>query len=412
MAIESTHPSAAAPAVTHDDVRAAAQRIAGRVERTPMHHSRPLSAATGADIWVKYENQHQTGAFKERGALNRLLQLTDQERKRGVIAASAGNHSQALAHHARTLGVPAVIVMPRGTPNVKVEQTRARGAEIVLEGDTFDDAFAHALKLREQRNLVFVHPFNDAGVIAGQGTVAIEMLADMPDLDVLIVPIGGGGLVAGMAIAAKAIKPSIRIIGVEAAMYPSFHARGRGEKVTTGGQTIAEGIAVKQIGELTYELAHALVDDIILIDEPTFESAIALYISAEKTVAEGAGAASLAAVLAAPDQFRGVKCGLVLSGGNIDTRLLASVLERSMVREGRIAMLRFVGDDRPGILSTVARIIGDAGGNILQVAHHRMKLDAPAKGVEFDIEIETRDSAHTAEVITALKAAGYDARRV
>jgi threonine dehydratase len=302
--------------------------------------------------------------------------------------------------------------MPRGTPNVKVEQTRARGAEIVLEGDTFDDAFAHALKLREERNLVFVHPFNDAGVIAGQGTVAIEMLADMPDLDVLIVPIGGGGLVAGMAIAAKAIKPGIRIIGVEAAMYPSFQARGRGEKVTTGGQTIAEGIAVKQIGELTYELAHTLIDDIILIDEPTFESAIALYISAEKTVAEGAGAASLAAVLAAPDQFRGVKCGLVLSGGNIDTRLLASVLERSMVREGRIAMLRFVGDDRPGILSTVARIIGDAGGNILQVAHHRMKLDAPAKGVEFDIEIETRDSAHTAEVITALKAAGYDARRV
>lgn len=412
MAIEPARPGAATLAVTYDDILEAAKRLEGRIERTPTHHSRPLSALTGADIWVKYENQHETGAFKERGALNRLLQLTEHEKKRGVIAASAGNHAQALAHHARALGVPAVIVMPRATPNVKVEQTRARGAEIVLEGDSFDDAYAHAMKLREQRNLVFVHPFNDAGVIAGQGTVAIEMLADTPDLDVLVIPIGGGGLMAGMAIAAKAIKPDIRIVGVEAAMYPSFRARGRGEKITTGGQTIAEGIAVKQIGELTYELAHSLVDDIILIDEPTFERAIALYISAEKTVAEGAGAASLAAVLASPEKFRGAKCGLVLTGGNIDTRLLASVLERSMVREGRIAMLRFVGDDRPGILSTVTRIIGDTGGNIIQVAHHRMTLDAPAKGVEFDIEIETRDSAHTAEIIAALKAAGYDARCV
>ena len=400
------------PAVTYADILEAAQRIAGRIERTPTHHSRPLSRATGLDLWVKYENQHETGAFKERGALNRVLQLKPDEKARGVIAASAGNHAQALAHHAAAQGVPAVIVMPKATPNVKVEQTRARGAEIVLEGETFDDAFAHAMKLREARNLVFVHPFNDAQIIAGQGTAAIEMLEDAPDLDTLVIPIGGGGLMAGMAIAAKAIKPSISIIGVEAAMYPSFHAEGRGEKVTAHGQTIAEGIAVKQIGPLTYALARDLVEDIILVDEPTFERAIALYISAEKTVAEGAGAAALAAVLTAPERFKGRKTGLVLSGGNIDTRLLASVLERSMVREGRIAILRFVGDDRPGILATVTRIIGDQGGNIIQVAHHRMTLDAPAKGVEFDIEIETRDGAHTREIIAALKAAGYDARSV
>ena len=399
-------------AVTYADIQAAAERISGRIERTPTHHSRPLSRVTGLDLWVKYENQHETGAFKERGALNRVLQLSAEEKARGVIAASAGNHAQALAHHARAQGVPATIVMPKGTPNVKVEQTRARGAEIVLEGETFDDAFAHAMKLREERNLVFVHPFNDAQIIAGQGTAAIEMLEDAPELDTLVIPIGGGGLMAGMAIAAKAIKPSIRIIGVEAAMYPSFTARGRGEKVTTGGQTIAEGIAVKAIGELSYALAHTLVDEIVLVDEPTFERAIALYISAEKTVAEGAGAAALAAVLAHPEKFHDRKTGLVLSGGNIDTRLLASVLERSMVREGRIAILRFVGDDRPGILATVTRIIGDTGGNIIQVAHHRMTLDAPAKGVEFDIEIETRDGAHTRQIIAALQSAGYDARSV
>jgi len=396
--------------VTFADIQAAAQRLAGRIERTPTHHSRTLSQATGADVWVKYENQHETGAFKERGALNRLLQLSAEEKQRGVIAASAGNHAQALAHHARELGVPTTIVMPKATPNVKVEQTRARGARIVLEGDTYDDAYAHALQLRDDRNLVFVHPFNDPGVIAGQGTTGIEIVEDAPEIDTLVVPIGGGGLISGVSIAAKALRPAIRIIGVEAAMYPSFMARRRGEKVVTGGQTIAEGIAVKAIGELPFALADKLIDDIVLIDEPAFERAVALYVSAEKTVAEGAGAASLAALLTAPEKFRGAKCGLVLSGGNIDTRLLASVLERSMVREGRIAILRFIGDDRPGILSTVTRIIGDKGGNILQVAHHRMTLDAPVKGVEFDIEIETRDMAHTREIIDALTSAGYPAR--
>lgn len=398
------------PPVTIDAIRTAAERLKGRIDRTPMHHSRTLSKATSVDVWVKYENQHLTGAFKERGALNRLLQLTDAEKKRGVIAASAGNHAQALAHHAQTLGIPTTIVMPRATPNVKVEQTQARGAIIVLEGDTFDDAYAHAMKLRAEQNLVFVHPFDDAGVIAGQGTAALEMLEDEPGLDTLVIPIGGGGLIAGMAIAAKAVKPSIRIIGVEAAMYPSFHQRSLGEPCKASGQTIAEGIAVKAVGELPFALARPLIDEVVLIEEAGFEQAIALYVTAEKTVAEGAGAASLAALLAAPEKFKGQKVGIVLSGGNIDTRLLASVLERSLVREGRIAILRFIGDDRPGILANIARIIGDGGANILQVEHRRMKLDAPAKGVEFDIEIETRDAYHTADIIKALKAAGFEAR--
>jgi len=396
--------------VTLDDIRTAAARLKGRIERTPTRYSASLSKTTGVEVWVKYENQHVTGAFKERGALNRLLQLSDAEKKRGVIAASAGNHAQALAHHARALGVPTTIVMPRGTPNVKVEQTRARGAMIVLEGDTFDDAYAHALTLRDARDLVFVHPFNDCGVIAGQGTAAIEMLEDAPNLDALVIPIGGGGLISGMAIAAKALKPGIRIIGVEAAMYPSFDARLRGSVVHASGQTIAEGIAVKAVGEIPFALAHALIDDIVLIEEGGFERAIALFVSAEKTVAEGAGAAALAALLTAPDKIGAGKVGLVLTGGNIDTRLLASVLERSLVREGRIAVLRFIGDDRPGILATVTRIIGDQGGNILQVEHHRMTLDAPAKGVEFDIEIEARDAAHTAEIVRALNDAGYAAQ--
>ncbi len=400
------------PTVTYADIQAAAERLGDRIERTPTHHSMALSRATGADVWVKYENQHVTGAFKERGALNKLMQLTPEEKKRGVIAASAGNHAQAVAQHARALEIPAHIVMPRGTPNVKVEQTRAWGAEIVLEGETYDDAYMHALQLGEERNFVFVHPFNDAAVIAGQGTAGIEMIEDAPEIDTLVVPIGGGGLIAGMAIAAKALKPELRIVGVEAAMYPAFDARRRGVPgaKNSAGQTIAEGIAVKQVGDLPFELANALIDDVVLVEEAGFERAIALYISAEKTVAEGAGAASLAALLTAPERFAGRKVGIVLSGGNIDTRLLASVLERSMVREGRIATLRFIGDDRPGILAGVTRIIGDAGGNIIQVAHHRTTLDAPAKGVEFDIEIETRDAHHTQSIVSALTAAGYTPR--
>lgn len=400
----------AAPTITFAAIQAAAERLKGRIERTPTLRSRTLSEMMQADIWIKFENLQFTAAFKERGALNKLMQMSEPEKKRGVIAASAGNHAQALAYHAQRLGVPTTIVMPSATPFVKVEQTRHWGAEVVLKGDTFDDAYAHACELCTQRNLVFVHPFNDAQIIIGQGTAALEMLADAPEIDTLVVPIGGGGLIAGMAVAARQIKPDIRIIGVEAAMYPSFSARRRGERTIAGGMTIAEGIAVKQVGDLPFATANAMIEDIVLVEEAEFERAVALYATIEKSVAEGAGAASLAALLTAPEKFRGRKCGLVLSGGNIDTRLLASVLERSLVREGRIAVLRFIGDDRPGILATVAHIIGDKGGNILQVAHHRMTLAAPAKGVEFDVEIETRDAAHTAEIIAALQAGGYSAR--
>jgi threonine dehydratase len=396
--------------VTLEAIRAAAQRLKGHIEHTPTLRSRTLSEMTGADVWIKFENLQFTAAFKERGALNKLMQMSDAEKRRGVIAASAGNHAQALAYHAQRLGVPTTIVMPKATPFVKVEQTRHWGAEVVLEGDTFDDAYAHACKLCDARGLVFVHPFNDADIMIGQGTCALEMLADAPALDTLIIPIGGGGLIAGMAIAAKSINPGIRIIGVEAEMYPSFVARKRGEKLTAGGQTIAEGIAVKQVGELPFAAAAHLIEDVILVSEADFERAIALYATIEKTISEGAGAATLAALFKAPEKFKGRTCGLVLSGGNIDTRLLASVLERSLVREGRIAVLRFIGDDRPGILATVAHIIGDKGGNILQVAHHRLNLHAPVKGVEFDVEIETRDARHTAEIVEALKSAGYEAR--
>ncbi len=397
--------------VTFADIQAAAERLDGHIARTPTRRSASLSRAIGVEVLVKYENQHETGAFKARGALNKLMQLTPQEKQRGVIAASAGNHAQALAHHAQQLGIPATIVMPRATPNVKVEQTRAWGAQIVLEGESFDAADAHAIKLRDERGLVFVHPFNDPAVIAGQGTTGLEMMADAGEIDTLLVPIGGGGLIAGMALAAKAIKPGVRVIGVEASMYPSFYARRRGEEPRrAGGPTIAEGIAVKQVGDLPFALANEFIDDVILVDEPGLERAIALYISAEKTVAEGAGAATLAALLAQPERFKGAVCGVVLSGGNIDTRLLASVLQRSMVREGRIATLRFIGPDRPGALATIAGLIGDGGANIIEVAHHRSALDAPAKGVEFDITIETRDAAHTQSIVEALTGAGYDAR--
>ncbi len=393
-------------------IEAAAVRLEGRVERTPMRISRTLSEITGAEVWLKFENLQFIAAYKERGALNCLLHLDDEERARGVIAASAGNHAQALAYHGQKLGVPVTIVMPNATPFVKVEQTRSFGAQIVLFGDTFDEAYEHAMQLRAERALVFVHPFNDAHVIAGQGTIGLEMLADAPDLEVLPVPIGGGGLIAGVATAAKHIKPGISIIGCEPAMYPSFTARMRAMSPSVGGYTIAEGIAVKQVGDLSYAIARPLIDDVLLIEEPYFERAIALLCNVEKTVVEGAGAAALAALLAFPERFRGKKCGLILTGGNIDTRLLASVLIRSLIRDGRIASLRFTGDDRPGLLANVSRILGDNGANIISVEHRRNHLDVPAKGAEFDIEIETRDARHTAEIIEALSRAGYPPRRL
>ena len=379
-----------------------------------MRFSRTLSEITGAEIWVKFENLQFTAAYKERGALNTLLQLSDNERGRGVIAASAGNHSQGLAYHAARLGIPVTIVMPRSTPFVKVQQTRAHGAEVVIEGDSYDDAAGFAQRLCTERELVFVHPFNDLKVMAGQGTVALEMLEDVPDLDILPIPIGGGGLIAGCATAAKSINPNIKIIGAEPAMYPSFTAKMRGVSGTqgTGGATIAEGIAVKVVGDESYAIARPLIDEVLLIEEPYFERAVALYCNVEKTVVEGAGAAALAAVLAYPEKFRGKKVGLIITGGNIDTRLLASVLTRELVRDQRLVSLRIVGDDRPGLLATVSKIIGEMGANIVEVAHNRLALDVPAKGAEFDIMIETRDAKHTQEIMEALRVAGYPPRAV
>ena len=400
--------------LTFDDILAAKERLQGHIERTPCRHSRTLSEITGAEVWVKFENLQFTAAYKERGALNKLLQLSESDRKRGVIAASAGNHAQGLAYHAARLGIPVTIVMPKATPFVKVQQTRAHGAEVVIEGEGYDDASATANRLRQERDLTFVHPFNDHDVMAGQGTVALEMLEDVPDLDVLPIPIGGGGLIAGMATAAKHMKNDIRIVGVEPAMFPSFTAKMRGVRMAAnqGASTIAEGIAVKEVGEHTYAIARPLIDEVLLIEEPYFERGIALYCNVEKTVTEGAGAGALAALLAYPERFRGKKCGLVITGGNIDTRLLASVLTRELVRESRIVSLRIIGDDRPGLLANVSAIIGQMGANIIEVAHNRLALDVPAKGAEFDVMIETRDAQHTQEVMDALRDRGYPPRVV
>jgi threonine dehydratase len=395
-----------------DDIQAAAERIAGHVERTPCRPSRTLSRITGAEVWVKFENLQFTASYKERGALNRLSRLTDEERRRGVIAASAGNHAQGLAYHGERLGVPVTIVMPRGTPFIKVQQTRDFGATVVIEGEGYDAAYETALTLRDKDDLVFVSAFDNYDVMAGQGTVALEMLEDAPDLEILPVPIGGGGLISGVATAAKSLKPDIQVIGVEPAMYPSFTARMRGLNAPIGGQTIAEGIAVKSVGNLTYAVARPLIDDVLLIEEPYFERAVALFCNVEKTVTEGAGAASLAALLAYPERFRGKVCGLIITGGNIDPRLLASVLTRELVRAQRLVSLRIVGDDRPGLLATVSATIGHLGGNILEVAHNRLALDVPAKGAEFDIMIETRDAQHTQEIMDALRDKGYPPRAV
>ena len=399
-------------AVTFDDIAKAARTIEGAVERTPLRRSRTLSEITGADVWIKFENLQFTASFKERGALNRLTSLSAKERKTGVIAMLAGNHAQGVAYHAARLGIPATIVMPLGTPFVKVEHTRKHGARVLLHGESVADAAAFAFQMCEREGLTFVHPYDDAHVIAGQGTVAVEMLEDAPDLDMLAIQIGGGGLFSGCAIAATHIKPSIEMIGVEARMFPSMHAVLRGEEPACGGQTIAEGIAVKEVGQMTRVIARALIREVLLVEESHLEQAVNLFATVEKTVAEGAGAAGLAALLAHPSKFQGRKVGIILCGGNIDPRLLASVLTRALVREGRISSLRIIGDDRPGLLGRVAKVIGDVGGNIIEVAHNRLALDVPAKGAEFDILIETRDAQHTQEVVDALSAAGYPPRRL
>ena len=396
--------------VVFADIQAAQDRIRGQVDRTPVRHSRRLSQLTGAEVWVKYDNLHFTGSFKERGALNRLLSLTEDERTRGVVAASAGNHAQALAYHGGRLGVPVTIVMPEGTPFTKVDGTRSHGANVVIKGADFTGATTEAHRFRDEEGMIFISAFEDEGVIAGQGVCAVEFLEDAPDLDLLIIPIGGGGLIAGCSVAAKAIKPDIRIFGVEAAMYPSFSARRNGTEAKCGGATIAEGIAVKDVGQITFALANPLVEEVLVCAEEDFEKAVAMYATLEKTVAEGAGAGGLAAMLAYPDRFKGLKVGLVLCGGNIDARMLAVVLNREMVRERRLIVYRIIGDDRPGMLSAMAAVIGGMGGNIIDVVHNRLALDVPAKGAEFDIMVETRDSAHADEIGQALKDKGYALR--
>ena len=394
--------------VTLADVQAAAARIAGQVVRTPTLHSITLSKLTGADVWLKFENLQFTAAYKERGALNTLLLMPPAQRARGVIAASAGNHAQGLAYHGARLGIPVTIVMPRMTPTVKVTQTESHGATVILEGETFDDAYAHARQLESERGLTFVHPFDQADIIAGQGTIALEMLADAPAIDTLAIPIGGGGLLSGMGTAAKALKPSIDIVGVQAELYPSMYALLGGHDLPAEGDTLAEGIAVKEPGLLTREIVRAVADDIVLVSERDLEAAVSLLLQIEKTVVEGAGAAGLAALIAHPDRFRGRTVGLILCGGNIDTRLLANVLLRDLARSGRLARLRIRLQDRPGALYNVSRIFHEQTVNILELAHQRIFTNLPAKGLSLDVECETRGPEHLARLIAALGDAGYE----
>ncbi len=405
--------SAAVPSfseVTIDDIRAAAARVADAIERTPSHHSRTLSKISGCEIHLKFENLQFTASFKERGALNKLLSLSEDERKRGVVAMSAGNHAQGVAYHAGRLGIPATIVMPEGTPFNKVKHTKNFGARVVLEGVTLSESFARALAIAQQDGLTLVHPYDDARIVAGQGTVALELLADVPQLDALVVPIGGGGLISGVAIAAKAIKPSIEIYGVQAQLYPSMYDAVKGEQLPCAGQTIAEGIAVKDPGGLTQRIVSALVDDILLVREDEIERAIACLLEIEKTVVEGAGAAAYAAVAANRERFAGKKVGLILSGGNIDMRLLSNVILRELSREGRILSLLVEIEDRPGLLAKIATLVGEAGGNILEVSHNRMITDMSAKLTDLGMTIEARDSGHAAEIRQTLLDAGFKIR--
>ncbi len=392
--------------VTLDDIRAAAQRIAGAVARTPCMHSRTLSQLTGAEVWLKFENLQFTASFKERGALNKLLVLDAASRRRGVIAMSAGNHAQGVAYHATRLGARAVIVMPRGTPNTKLHNTQVLGAEVVVEGDTLAEAAQHAHEIEAREGLTFIHPYDDPAVVAGQGTVALEMLEQAPDLDTLVVPIGGGGLIAGMATAARALKPGIEVLGVESKNYSAMYQRLHGLPVDVGGDTIAEGLAVRDVGELPLQILKNFAMEVLLTDEETIESAVVCLIEIEKTVAEGAGAAGLAALLEHPARFAGRRVGMPVCGGNIDTRMLASVLMRGLVRDGRLVRLRVTLPDTAGSLAKVATMIGDAGGNIVEVQHQRLFGTASVKSPEVEFVLETRGREHAAEIARHLAERG------
>jgi threonine dehydratase len=398
--------------VTFADIQAARKVIMGQVLRTPMLPAPRLSALTGASVFIKYENLQVTNSFKERGALNKLASLTAAESARGVITMSAGNHAQAVAYHAARLGIAATIVMPVTTPFVKVAATKFYGAEVVLHGETIFEAQARATELAHKRNLLWVHPYDDPHVIAGQGTIALEMLEDEPSLDVLVIPIGGGGLISGNAIAARGINPKVEIVGTEAALYPSMWNAICNEDRPIGGPTLAEGIAVKTVGALTLPIVRELVSGIVLLDEAHLEQAVNIYLTQQKTMAEGAGAAGLAAMLAEPERFRGKQVGLILSGGNIDARILASIMVRELEREHRIVSFRLTIPDRPGVLGVIATRLGTLGANILEVDHKRLFLDVPAKGARLDITVEARDRAHVEEILTALAGDGYQPHRI
>jgi threonine dehydratase len=398
--------------VTLADIERARRTIAGHVLRTPMLPAPKLSALTGADVFVKYENLQVTNSFKERGAFTKLASLAPAERARGIIAMSAGNHAQAVAYHAARLGVPATIVMPETTPYVKVAATKAYGAEVVLEGEGISEAQARAATIAQEKNLTWVHPYDDPFVIAGQGTIALEMLEDAPDLDALVIPIGGGGLIAGNAVAARSIKPAIEVIGAEAALYPAMWNAVYGHNDPIGGATLAEGIAVKNIGKLTLPICRELVSAIVLVGEAHLERAVNAYLTLQKAIAEGAGAAGLAAMLAEPDRFRGRKVGLILCGGNIDPRILSSIMVRELEREDRIMSFRLTIPDRPGVLGHIATRLGELGANILEVDHKRLFLDVPAKGARLHVTVETRDRAHADAILKAFGREGYQPLRL
>jgi threonine dehydratase len=402
-------PSITAP-VTLDDIRAAASQLAGTIVRTPMIDSMPLSRLFKCDLVLKLENTQVTGAFKARGALIKLLTLSDDQRRRGVVAMSAGNHAQGVSYHAGRLGIPATIVMPEDTPFTKVRLTEQWGAKVELVGETLEGAREHANALAAEHGLAFVHPYDDPAIVAGQGTVGLEIMEDRPGIDDIVVPIGGGGLMAGVATAVKAMNPKVRIIGVQAAAFAGYAAHRTGGAPPSGGQTLAEGIAVKSPGAFTQPILDSLVDEVVVVDEPALERAVQLLMEEQHVVAEGAGAAPLAAVLSRPDLFEGRRVALTICGGNIDSQLLASILLRGMARAGRMVKLRVEIPDRPGVLSKVAAIIGQGGGNIIEIYHHRLFLDVPLKRTDVDAVIEATDAPHVHRIIDALNQAGFRTR--
>ena len=396
--------------VSASDIKAAAKEIEGAVIRTPLVAAPRLSEILGCELYLKLENQQHTGSFKDRGALNKLKSLTAEQAKYGVIAMSAGNHAQGVAHHARRLGIPATIVMPEFAPFTKVERTRELGARVVLLGDTLDASAVAAREIAEQENLTFVHPYDDPKIVAGQGTIGFEMLEDQPELDTIVVPIGGGGIISGIAIAAKSVKPEIEMIGVQAELFPSMYQAVNQLAPSAGGQTLADGIAVKNPGALTRPIIEELVADILLVDEGQIETAVHVLVEQQKIVAEGAGAAGVAALIKEKERFAGRKVGAVICGGNIDVRLLSWVLTRGLVRDGRMVRLRIGIVDRPGVLAKVAQLIGETGGNIIEVYHQRLFYDVPAKQADVDAVIETRNADHVREIIAALEAGGFPTR--